>query len=48
MKTNIKMEPTECVIEESHSGSYPMAGFDSGNIGNLFCFVFYQRGSKQQ
>jgi hypothetical protein len=40
MKTNIKMKPTECVVEESHSGFYPMAGFGSGNIGNLlFCFL---------
>jgi hypothetical protein len=34
------MEPTECAIEESHSGLYPMAGCGSGNIGNLsFCFL---------
>ena len=44
MKMNIQMEPRECVMEESHSRLYPVAGFGSGII---ICFVFYQRGSQQ-
>ena len=43
MKTNIKMKPTECVIQESRSGFYPMAGFGSGNIRSMFFVLFSTR-----
>lgn len=35
MKMNIKMRPRGCVIQKSHPGLYPKAGFGSGNLGNL-------------
>jgi len=29
------MRPRGCVIQKSHPGLYPKAGFGSGNLGNL-------------